>query len=191
MAERNENEDLNQMKNSAEKRRQNSRKNKIQRILMQRRNLFAKSNGEQMDQNHKPQEVKEDIVLEYKEEEPRVIKGSDLTKHYQKKEKVLDMPIPHHLKNRCPHIRCFWCHKFGHVKANCHMKMIEYVYHRVKEDVARKEMKMEQNQMNREKKKEQKQYEKKILQLGVKELNSKYEKKRGKEKYKSCNGKGI
>ena len=102
MAERNENEDLNQMKNSAEKRRQNSRKNKIQRIPMQRRNLFAKSNGEQMDQNHKPQEVKEDILLDYKEEEPRAIKGLDLTKHYQKrnkiKEKVLDMPVPHPLQ---------------------------------------------------------------------------------------------
>ena len=54
MEERNENEELNQMKYSAEKRRQNLRKNKIQMILMQRRNLFAKSNGEQMDQNHKP-----------------------------------------------------------------------------------------------------------------------------------------
>ena len=194
MAERNENEDLNQMKNSAEKRRQNSRKNKIQRILMQRRNLFAKSNGEQMDQNHKPQEVKEDIVLEYKEEEPRVIKGLDLTKHYQKRKKSKKRcwicRSPTHFKNRCPHIRCFWCHKFGHVKANCHMKMIEYVYHRVKEDVARKEMKMEQNQMNREKKKEQKQYEKKILQLRVKELNSKYEKKEGKGEVQVLQWKG-
>ena len=36
------------------------------------------------------------------------------------------------------------------------MKMIEYVYHRVKEDVTRKEMKMEHNQMKREKKMEQK-----------------------------------
>ena len=52
MAEKNENEDLNQMKYSAEKRRQNLRKNKIQMMLMQRRNIFAKSNGEQMDKNH-------------------------------------------------------------------------------------------------------------------------------------------
>ena len=37
------------------------------------------------------------------------------------------------------------------------MKMIEYVYHKMKEDVARKEMKVEQNQMKRKKKMEQKQ----------------------------------
>ena len=60
------------------------------------------------------------------------------------------------------------------------MKMIEYVYHRVKEDVARKEMKMEQNQRNRAQKREQKQYEKKILQLRIKELSSKLEPKEGK-----------
>ena len=60
------------------------------------------------------------------------------------------------------------------------MKMIEYVYHRVKEDVARKEMKMEQNQKKREQKMEQKQYEKKILEIRIKELNSKLEKKRRK-----------
>ena len=59
------------------------------------------------------------------------------------------------------------------------MKMIEYVYHRVKEDVARKEMKMEQNQKKREQKMEQKQYEKKILEIRIKELNSKLEEKEG------------
>ena len=60
------------------------------------------------------------------------------------------------------------------------MKMIEYIYHRVKEDVARKEMKMEQSQKKREEKMEQKQYEKKILEVRIKELNSKLEEKEGK-----------
>ena len=36
------------------------------------------------------------------------------------------------------------------------MKMIEYIYHRVKEDCDRKEMKVEQNQEKREKKKNKK-----------------------------------
>ena len=59
------------------------------------------------------------------------------------------------------------------------MKMIEYIYHRVKEDCARKEMKMEQNQEKRAKKK-QKEYGQKILKLRSKELNSKLELKEGK-----------
>ena len=60
------------------------------------------------------------------------------------------------------------------------MKMIEYIYHRVKEDYARKEMKMEQNQEKRAEKKEQKEYEQKTLKLRSKELNSKLELKEGK-----------
>ena len=44
--------------------------------------------------------------------------------------------------------------------------------------------------MNREKKKEQKLYEKKILQLRVKELNSKYEKKEGKGEVQVLQWKG-
>ena len=60
------------------------------------------------------------------------------------------------------------------------MKMIEYIYHRVKEDCARKEMKMEYNQEKRAEKKEQKEYEQKILKLRSKELNSKLELKEGK-----------
>ena len=55
------------------------------------------------------------------------------------------------------------------------MKMIEYIYHRVKEDCARKEMKTEQNQEKRAKKKEQKEYEQKILKLRSIELNSNLE----------------
>ena len=70
------------------------------------------------------------------------------------------------------------------------MKMIEYIYHRVKEDVARKEMKMEQSQKKREEKMEQKQYEKKILEVRIKELNSKLEEKEGKGEVQVLQWKG-
>ena len=70
------------------------------------------------------------------------------------------------------------------------MKMIEYVYHRVKEDVARKEKKMEQNQTKRKEKMEQKQYEKKILDLGIEELYSKLEEKEGKGEVQVLQWKG-
>ena len=70
------------------------------------------------------------------------------------------------------------------------MKMIEYIYHRVKEDCDRKEMKMEQNQEKRAKKKEQKEYEQKILKLRTKELNSKFELKEGKGEVQVLQWKG-
>ena len=37
---------------------------------MEGKNIFAKKNWEQMNQNHKPQEDKEDIILDYKKEDP-------------------------------------------------------------------------------------------------------------------------
>ena len=135
---------------------------------MQRKNLFSNQDIKQLDQIQKLQEGKEDKSLKIENEDPRDIKGLDLSKHLKRKKKSRKRcwiwRSPTHFKNRCPYIRCFWCHKLGHTKAICHMKMIEYIYHRVKEDCARKEMKMEQNQEKREKK-EQKEYERKILKL--------------------------
>ena len=105
MAERNKNDELEQMKKSTEKRRLNKRKSQIQIYLMQRRNLFANPNGEQMKQNHKPQEDKEDMILEFRKENPKEIKGLYLSKHCMKKkikEKVLDMPISHPFQEPMP-----------------------------------------------------------------------------------------
>ena len=127
---------------------------------MQRRNLFANQDMKQLVQNQKLQEVKEDINMDIEYEDPRDIKGLDLSKHLKRKKKSRKRcwicRSPAHFKNRCPYIRCSWCHKLSHTKATCHMKMIEYIYHRVKEDCARKEMKMEQNQEKRAVKKNKK-----------------------------------
>ena len=49
-------------------------------ILMQKRNLFANQIGEKVEQNNKPQEEEEEIFIE-KSEDPRGIKGLDLSKH--------------------------------------------------------------------------------------------------------------
>ena len=117
MVERNRNEDLEQMKKSAEKRKLSKRKNQIQMVLMQRRNLFANQNGEQMEQNHKPQEDKED---EFRKEEPREIKGLNLSKHCKKRKKSKKRcwicQSPTHFKNRYPYIRCFGAIKQGKLK---------------------------------------------------------------------------
>ena len=106
--------------------------------------------------------------------------GIERKKKEEIKECQLKIMKNTHFKNRRPYIRCFWCHILGHTKATCHMKMSECFYHMVKEDCARKEMKMEQNQEKRVEKKEQKEYEQKILKLRSKELNSKLELKEGK-----------
>ena len=138
MAETNINEGQNQFKLSAEKRRQTKRKHQIQDHLMQRRNLFANQDMRQLVQNQKLQVVKEDINIDIEYEDPRDIKGLDLSKHLKRKKKSRKRcwicRSPTHFKNRYLYIRCFWCHKLGHTEATCHMKMIEYIYHRVKED---------------------------------------------------------
>ena len=87
MAESNINEDQNQLKLSAEKRIQTKRKNQIQDHLMQRRNLFANQDMKQLVQNQKLQEVKEDINMDIEYEDPRDIKGLDLSKHLKRKKK--------------------------------------------------------------------------------------------------------
>ena len=87
MAESNINEDQNQLKLSAEKRRQTKRKHQIQDHLMQRRNLFANQDMKQLVQNQKLQEVKEDINMDIEYEDPRDIKGLDLSKHLKRKKK--------------------------------------------------------------------------------------------------------
>ena len=69
--------------------------------------------------------------------------------------------------------------------------MIEYIYDMVKEDMARKENKMEENQEKRKKKKELKELEKKILSLRAKEPNSKMESKNRKGEVQVITWKGI
>ena len=69
--------------------------------------------------------------------------------------------------------------------------MIEYVYHRVKEEISRKEIKKEENKEKRIRKKEQKDYELKILELRARELNSKLEPKEGKGEVQVLTWKGT
>ena len=183
---------IKQWKDSAEKKKFKRRRSAIQNIFMMKRDLFAKTNEEQAIQNSNPQEASEDINLDIKEEGKRY-KGFRLIQVPQKKEKklkekVLNCKSHTNFKGKCPFIRCFWT-PLGHTKANCHLKMIEYIYHRVKEDMARKQNKMEENQEKRKLKKEQKELEKKTLMLRGKELNSKLEQKMGKEKCKFLHGK--
>ena len=62
--------------------------------------------------------------------------------------------------------------------------MIEFMYNRTKEDLARKEMKIEQNKEKRENKQEEKEYQLKVLKFRAKDSGCKLEKRREKEIYK-------
>ena len=73
---------------------------------------------------------------------------------------MLELQNKQPIKNRCPYLRCFFCHKMGHLKKNCHLKMLEYVYNKIREDSARKEMTMIKNKEKREEKKQQKELKK-------------------------------
>ena len=123
---------------------------------MQRRNIFANKDMKQLDQIQKHQEGKEDKSLKIENEDPRDIKGLDLTKHLKRKKKsrkrcwICRSPI--HFKNRCPYIRCFWCHKLGHTKATCDLKMIKYIYHRGKRTLLEKRWKWSRTKRKERKK---------------------------------------
>ena len=56
--------------------------------------------------------------------------------------------------------------------------MLEYIYNRIREDYARKEMMMK-NKEQREEKKQQKEFKKKTIETSSKELNCKLENKSG------------
>ena len=58
MAERNRNEYLEKMKRSAEKRKLSKRKNQIQMVLMQRRNLFANQKWNKWNKTISPRKTK-------------------------------------------------------------------------------------------------------------------------------------
>ena len=87
ITESNINEDQNQLKLSAEKRRRTKRKHQIQDHLMQRRNLFDNQDMMQLVQIQKLQEVKEDIIMKNEYKHPTSIKQLDLSKHLKRKKK--------------------------------------------------------------------------------------------------------
>ena len=111
-----------------------------------------------------PNEAPEDIEVE---EGPREKGWLDLSSHKkrrkQSKKKCWICRSSTHFKSSCPFIKCLYCHQFGHMKINCHKRMIEYVFRRVKEDSERKKRRMKQNGIERKKKEETKEIQLKVL----------------------------
>ena len=81
------------------------------------------------------------------------------------KEEVLDLQILYSLQKQVfihsPNV--FIVINLGHMKINCHKRMIEYIFHRIKEDSERKKRRIEQNEMERKKKEEIKEIQLEVL----------------------------
>jgi len=150
-------DDYENLKKLAEKRRLGIRKRKLKALLTSKRNFFANNISENAGQPNNSEEVKE-----VKEDQGDMGK-LDLSGHKKRRKlsrkKCWSCSSSSHFKNKCPYIRCYFCHKQGHMKKDCHFSMIKYVFQKVKEDVERKKRnkrktnKKEETRKNREGKK--------------------------------------
>ena len=102
------------LKNSAEKRRLDTRKKKLEAILTSKRLLFANNISENVGQPNNSEEAKE-----VKEDQGNIGR-LDLSSHKKRRKlsrkKCWICRPTSHFKNKCPYIRCFFCHKKGHMK---------------------------------------------------------------------------
>ena len=78
----------------------------------------------------------------------------DVSQHYKRKKKkggkkCLVCKSYHHLKMNCPKIHCFYCGKSGHIKANCWIKKMCYIFSKLKEKEDQKDKRKEKNTRTR------------------------------------------
>ena len=68
----------------------------------------------------------------------------------------------------------FW-HKMGHIKANCHIRKVGYIYSRLKEELDKNDKKKERKKM-KQKKKHQRKRELKVIYDRSKDIEFKIDK---------------
>ena len=79
------------------------------------------------------------MVMESEDKEVEEVAGKighqNLAKHHNKyrksKKRYWYCKNPGHYKESCPFIRCFWCHKLGHTKAKCFIRISMELYKRL------------------------------------------------------------
>ena len=79
----------------------------------------------------------------------------NITKRKRKKAgKNVGYKSYYHMKINCPKIHCFYCDKSGHMKANCWIKKMCYIFSKLKEKEVEKDKRKGKKQKNKEKKKQ-------------------------------------
>ena len=120
---------------------------------------------------------------EFKEQRKTVIKGLNLTQHRKPRPKHRKSGVcqsPSHQKSACPNIRCFFCKKPGHIKANRIFRKIDYVFNRPKEIMQENDKKKMKKEKLKARKKARKE-ELKILDYRAKYMTTELIKKENKE----------
>ena len=110
----------------------------------------------------------------------------DVSKHYKKKKggkKCWVCKSYYHMKMNCPKIHCFYRGKSGHMKVNCWIKMMCYIFSKLKEKEDQKDKRKEKKQKNKQKKK-QRRKEFEIIHDRVQYMGTYLKKnEKGKEEY--------
>ena len=96
-----------------------------------------------------------DLEVEKPKEEEDNIGHLDLNqyrkrKKWKSKKRCWNCKSPNHLRDHCPRIRCFHCHRLGHVKANCYMHRINKILSELERQQRRKKKQKQQKQKERE-----------------------------------------
>ena len=104
------------------------RKKKIEEFLWKKRSRYIASNKSVASPNKNAMEVDKEAI-----EEEVGIKGLNLNQHCKKKNKTKGKKCwlcksYYHLKRQCPYIQCFYCHRWGHIKANCFKYQTRKIY---------------------------------------------------------------
>ena len=128
-----------QLNHEAIERRQAMRKEKINQFLTSR-HLHAKIEDQTYQNGYMDQEI------EKKEEKLEQNGQLDLNQHYRRtkrvsRKKCWNCKSANYLRDHCPYIRCFHCHRLGHVKAHCFMKKIDKLLEVLEKENKKKEKK--------------------------------------------------
>ena len=126
------------------------RKEKLRNLLTEKRNLQAYQKEEKYQKIQPPLEEME-VEIEVK----KTNKTPNLTNYYtktkrQSKKKCWCCGSKYHTKKYCPYIQCFYCKRYGHMKAQCHMRKIDVLLENITKE---KENKKHKKKKKQEKKK--------------------------------------
>ena len=116
------------------------RKKEVQKIILNKR-IHAQQNEETL-----PKKVETQEVIEVEMEETEVKGFSSCTMQrtrtkWKCRKKCWYCGSSYHFKKHCPKIRCFQCHRLGHMKAQCFMKKINKILEWMGKTIKEKEVK--------------------------------------------------